>query len=782
MPRKVSLACVLAIAILLLAAPWSSAVTVVNQFPAITGGPPLYFVEGVAYGQGSIYYSNSEALFELNPVTGAVLAQRAVAGYINDLEWVNGELWAARLSPASIVRFDPDTFDELGSFNVSAAGVPEGLAYDGTFALFSVDGPPGMVYELDPFTGTVGAGRPSIAADPEALAYSDGILWEAGKDEGVIHKVNRYTGQPITSFATPTADTHGLGWDGQYLWATAYQTATIYQYDVSDVNVSPTLSWAGPPGYTSDGVDPDSGNSLTMFDFRVKFTDADDEAPWWVVFYVRRDGTWMNGGMPWYMQNLGDTSYHDGAIYSYQMQLPAASTYEYFFYAANYSGEATGPPTAIRTGPIVSDAPPTLAWTGQPGYTTHGVEPDAGPANSALFEFRVLYTGMVVPQYVRLHLLRDGVALPNSPMDMTTTDTTPHDGAIYTFSRAGPPTTSKAGPLVGNRAPVLDWTGATGYEADGVDPDVGSGKQTFKFQVLYTDQDNDQPTSVLLHIARSGQELPTSPLTLSKVPGTRPRQGVVYRGSTSLPRGKTYTHWFEATDGYTAATGPATTPTAGPVVNAPPYLEWVSTGAWADDGVRPDEAIGRTNCEFRVVYRDLDSDAPTLMQLELRRYSNPVPRSPFVMHRRSGTDPRRGMTYARQVWLGPGTYWYRFVASDGFSSARGVPSQWTKGPIIRAPGAAQVTALSALPTAMGAQVSFTLSAPATVQAEILNLAGRPVQALRPRSFEAGVNALVWDGKSAAGLPVPGGVYLVNVVARGEDGAESRALGRVYLQR
>jgi len=802
MPRTVSLACVLATAILLLAAPGSWAVTVMNQFPAIPGGPPLYFVEGVAYGDGYVYYSNSEALFQLDATTGAPLKQQAVSGFINDLDWVNGEVWGSRVTPPSIVRFDPDTFAELGSFDVTAAGIPEGITFDGTLALFSVDGPPALVYELDPATGTVGASRASLATDPEALAYSDGFLWEAGKVEGEIHKVNRNTGQLIASFPTPTADTHGMGWDGQYLWATAYQTSMVYQYDVSDVNVGPTLTYVQTAGYQTDGVDPDSGNSTTWFDFRCVYTDADNDAPWYVFVSIRQNGIPISGS-PFFCTNMGDYSYDDGAIYSYRKRLPATSNYTYRFFAANEYANATGPATTERSGPLVSDLPPTLAWTGEPGYTSDGVDPDVGDALSTVFSYHVLYAGTVSPQYVRVHILREGAPVPNSPYEMTTTDTTPYNGAIYTFSRqlprsreytyyfeafngtqpaTGPPTTVMDGPMVGNRTPTLGWTGLTGFETDGVDPDIGPSNGTFKFKVLYTDQDNDQPTSVLLHIARSGQELPTSPIALTKVPGTRPRQGVVYRGSLSLPRGKTYSYWFEASDGYLAATGPATTPQAGPVVNAPPFLEWVSTGAWQLDGVRPDEAVGRTDCEFRVVYRDLDGDVPTVMQLEIRRYQNPVTKSPFAMYHRSGAHPQTGMTYVRHVWLNPGTYWYRFVASDGFSDARGVPTEWTPGPVIREGRGAQVAGLAAVPTARGAQISFTLSQAATVQAEILNLAGRPVQALRPRSFEAGVNCLVWDGKSAAGLPTPSGVYLVNVIARGEDGSESRAMARLYLQR
>jgi hypothetical protein len=802
MPRKVSLTCAVAVAILFCAISTSSAVTIVKQWPAIPGGPPLYFVEGVAFGQGALYYTNSEKLFELDWATGAEIRSVAVSGYINDLEWVNGELWGARVSPPSIVRFNPSTFAELGSYDTSTIGIPEGLAFDGSVALFSTDGPPAMVYELNPGTGAISGGRPSVAFDPEALAYSDGVLWEGGKDEARIHKVNRYTGTEITYFATPGADTHGLAAEGQYLFATCYETATIYEFDVSDVKVSPTLTYVPATGYQTDGVNPDSGSSTTLFDFRVLYTDADNDSPSFVMVNIRQNGTPITGS-PFIMGNTGDYTYYDGAVFSFPMQLPAAPNYTYNFTASDRFGNATGIATLTRSGPVVSDLPPTLAWAGSSGYTSDGVEPDVGDANSTLFQFKVLYSGTVPAEYVRLNILRDGVPLPNSPMAMTTTDDTPYNGAIYTFERplprsrgytyyfeayngkysaTGPPTSASTGPMVGNRAPVLDWTGAPGYESDGVDPDVGSGGEDFRFQVLYKDADNDAPTAVELHIARSGVELGTSPIALTRVPGSRYRKGVVYRGTAQLFRGKTYSYWFTASDGYAAAAGPATATQAGPVVNAPPYLEWLSQGNWLTDGVKPDQARGRTACDFRIRYRDLDGDAPTQVTVEIRRYQTVLSRSPFTMNRYAGAEPAQGELYKRTVWLGPGTYWYRFAARDGFSDARGVPTKWKKGPIIQAVSAAQITSVAAVPAGAGAQLSFTLSSPAAVTAEVLNLAGRPVRALAPRNCDAGINSLVWDGRSSVGLPVPDGLYVVSITAQDEDGGETHALGRVYLRR
>ena len=96
---------------------------------------------------------------------------------------------------------------------------------------------------------------------------------------------------------------------------------------------------------------------------------------------------------------------------------------------------------------------------------------------------------------------------------------------------------------------------------------------------------------------------------------------------------------------------------------------------------------------------------------------------------------------------------------------------------------AVISSLAAVPTQAGAQIVLSLSAPATVEARILNLAGRPIRALcHDRPCEAGANTLLWDARSDQGLRAPNGSYLVQVTAKGADGTSSRAVGRVEIGR
>jgi hypothetical protein len=94
-----------------------------------------------------------------------------------------------------------------------------------------------------------------------------------------------------------------------------------------------------------------------------------------------------------------------------------------------------------------------------------------------------------------------------------------------------------------------------------------------------------------------------------------------------------------------------------------------------------------------------------------------------------------------------------------------------------------LTSVTGIPTPAGAQVSFSLSAPAQVQARIMSIAGRPVRILcAARECEAGANTLLWNAQGDNGLPVPNGAYLVELLAQGEDGAQTRALTQVRVAR
>ncbi|MCD6359838.1 MAG: hypothetical protein J7M38_03170, partial [Armatimonadetes bacterium] len=83
----------------------------------------------------------------------------------------------------------------------------------------------------------------------------------------------------------------------------------------------------------------------------------------------------------------------------------------------------------------------------------------------------------------------------------------------------------------------------------------------------------------------------------------------------------------------------------------------------------------------------------------------------------------------------------------------------------------------------GAQIAFTLSAPATCAVRVMNIAGRTIRTIEiDRLRPQGVNEVIWNGRSDLGTRVPGGLYLITVEAAAEDGAKVTAMRSLSVHR
>ena len=114
--------------------------------------------------------------------------------------------------------------------------------------------------------------------------------------------------------------------------------------------------------------------------------------------------------------------------------------------------------------------------------------------------------------------------------------------------------------------------------------------------------------------------------------------------------------------------------------------------------------------------------------------------------------------------------------------AYGNTAQASKSAPVAPVGSLQVSAAAAPVSGDGAQLSVNLSAAASVEVTITNLAGRAIAALPTSDLPQGVSTLLWSGRGASGLRVPSGTYLARLTARTEDGAQGQTLAVVSLQR
>ena len=332
--------------------------------------------------------------------------------------------------------------------------------------------------------------------------------------------------------------------------------------------------------------------------------------------------------------------------------------------------------------------------------------------------------------------------------------------------------------------PVLSWAGTSGYTDDGVRPNRGQPDQTnFAFRVKITDQGGGPLTkrkAIIGQLGADGAWATHKSMKLTRKSGSL-QTGAIYRAITTLPNG-VYRYRFSVANADGAGSGAPTSWQEGPKPLGPPMLCWSQKKGYKTDGVNPNSGPVETTFIFKVLYMDGAGDAPRRKKLLIRRNGG-LWRS-FEMRGVAGGDRRTGKTYRKDVTIGKtGRYAYRFEFYDASGAATGEPTEWRSIGDIASGGTLQLTGLSAVPTAAGAQVTFGLSVDASVSARVLNLAGRPVRTLFVgRECEAGANTLVWNAASDAGVAVPNGTYLIEVTARAEGGGEARALGRVTVRR
>ena len=260
---------------------------------------------------------------------------------------------------------------------------------------------------------------------------------------------------------------------------------------LANINHAPSLSWTGETGYASDGLNLETGSLSTSFVFRVKYTDADNNAPavGYPKIHIKKNGTEVSGS-PFLMTFVSGAN-NSGAIYTYSKVFSSTGTdYGYSFEAQDLIGAAaTGAPLIEKDAPDISNAP-VLSWTGESNYASAGVAPQLGDKNTT-FTFRVKYTDSDGDApgvgYPKLRVKNNGSDISGSPFAMTYVSGSYGTGAIYTHPLTLLSSTNytyyfEAQDAIGAVAsgsptlPVSDLHVAVGWVFAGLSP--ASGQQT----------------------------------------------------------------------------------------------------------------------------------------------------------------------------------------------------------------------------------------------------------------------------------------------------------------
>ena len=160
--------------------------------------------------------------------------------------------------------------------------------------------------------------------------------------------------------------------------------------DIADSN-QPVLAWTGETEFVSDGVDPESGDSKTEFEFRVEYTDLNNDAPAWMRLYLDKNGDGDYADADEIVDMAVDTSasdpakydgdYTNGEWYTASAAIPCGADTDrcsYFFHTHNgtYSRETA-----------VADNPDVLLNIGEgPGNSLFG---EGSPGETVYYSFTV---------------------------------------------------------------------------------------------------------------------------------------------------------------------------------------------------------------------------------------------------------------------------------------------------------------------------------------------------------------------------------------------------------
>ncbi|MEW6608873.1 MAG: hypothetical protein AB1414_15750, partial [bacterium] len=392
---------------------------------------------------------------------------------------------------------------------------------------------------------------PLTRVSPATVTYAAGVLYETR-----------------TTLPVPTG-VYTYQFEAKDITGLTARGAGIQVKIAPAVNSAPVLSYGG--------VNPQSGNVGDRYTFSVRYQDSEGHVPYsgYPKVHILIGGVDIPGSpiiLPYHHgENISSGRvYYNSLILAYNN-----SNYSYYFEAMDiYRKMATS--TDTYDGPVVTGGVnwrPELLWVGTGGYVSDGLEPEMGTTGT-IFTFKVRYrdlnNDLPKPGYPLLHIKKNGNEVATLTMtwfdDTIGTQSCGIYMATMTLQTGSykywieayennaanqyvklPATGDKSGPAVTN-APILTWTGESGFTSDGVDPDYGTVNVTsFTYKVRYYDIDGEEPQYIHLWVYKDDVRMAGSPFPLSLVPGSGPKWDGYYRiVFPCFTEPGTYTYLFNA--------------------------------------------------------------------------------------------------------------------------------------------------------------------------------------------------------------------------------------------
>ncbi|MHA1428574.1 MAG: hypothetical protein ACTSQI_21530, partial [Candidatus Helarchaeota archaeon] len=152
------------------------------------------------------------------------------------------------------------------------------------------------------------------------------------------------------------------------------------------------LIFLDPPGPDEPVLDPLTGDSTTIFTFRIKYTGSNSEDPIIKLhLYHRTDGTLSSSEIVMDKEDPSDMNYEDGVIYTYSVSGLSPTLYWYYITASTTS-EARYPAEGLIMGPIF----PSISAIYLDKVGEEVLSPGSGDHDTD-FTFEIKYAGPDLP-------------------------------------------------------------------------------------------------------------------------------------------------------------------------------------------------------------------------------------------------------------------------------------------------------------------------------------------------------------------------------------------------
>ena len=421
--------------------------------------------------------------------------------------------------------------------------------------------------------------------------------------------------------------------------------------------------WNNPPEILDYEITPEDGSPADIFDFRVTYADADDEAPKSVQLVL--DGKSYKMARA----NSKADDFVNGVDYVTSVSSLAWGPHAFRFLVSDGTTEVW---SELNPGPYVMGGSPD--WNEAPDFYDYNVEPNDGtPADE--FTFWAEYGDAEGDEPTSVKLRLDGKDY--SMVKENAKDNDYADGVRYFFKVKGlawgphrfsfsasdgistfstPP---QVGPFVQGDDP--DFNFPPDLEGE-VEPWDGLPSDQFEFRATYWDEEGDAPRFVKLTL--DGKQYGMKPEDPKAKLGTEDFQdGVVYVARVDGLKWGPHSHYFSTSDGNHST---QTDRIGGPFIyGEDPDFDYAPE--IVDYDVEPYSGPPSTTFEFMAEYADPEGKAPESVQLYLDGKAHDMTVSPDE----EDYDYEDGVAYVASVTgLDWGPHSFYIEVSDGTTTNR----------------------------------------------------------------------------------------------------------------